>query len=155
MIRIAFAALMALCFFPALAFAADTTVDLSGTLGRVLDILLTGLAAVALWLGRKGIDALQERTGLELDEQLKNRIDEALFRALHYGKAKTLAAVEGRSITVDVKSELLAHALDYAQEAVPQALEYFGVDRARLLNMLEARLGVDLDHDGDVGDQPA
>ncbi|MCX2722629.1 inadl protein [Roseibium salinum] len=155
MIRFAFAALMALCILPTAAYAADTTVDLTILTGNVLELVLTGLSAVALWLVRKGIDALRERTGLELDDQLKSRIDDALFQALQYGKSKVLTALQEQTLTVDVRNEVVKHAIDYAQASVPGALDYFDISPARLVDMLEARLGLDLDLDGDIAGRAA
>ncbi|MCK7615167.1 inadl protein [Roseibium sediminicola] len=155
MIRIACAALMALVLFPVSAMAADTSVDLSGLVEPAAQIVVAVLGAFALWLARKAVDAFQERTGLELDGQLKQKVDDALFNAVQFGKAKVLTKVKGRQVTFDVRSEVLRHAISYAQGAVPEALAYFDIDQARLYDLLEARLGIDLDLDGDIAGRPA
>ncbi|MEE4013916.1 inadl protein [Roseibium sp. FZY0029] len=155
MFRNAIAALMALVLFPVNAMAADTTVDLSAALEPVTQIVVAVIGAAALWLGRKAIDAFQERTGLELDDQLKDRVDDALFNAVQFGKSKVLTAAQGHRFEVNVRSAVLKHAFEYVQASIPEALDYFDISEDRLTDLLEARLGVDLDLDGDIGGTPA
>lgn len=155
MFRIASVALIALAFLSTTAMAADTTVDLTGVFAPAAEVVLAVVGVFALWFARKGIDALQERLGLDLDDQLKARIDDALFNAIQFGKAKVLARAKDTQITFDVRNEVLRHAITYAKAAVPEALDYFDIDQTRLHDLLEARLGLDLNNDGFIGGAPS
>ncbi len=80
--------IVALAPLPVLADAAGaTTVDLSGVAG----IIVSGIAAGVLWLGRVGINALvgyiQQKTKLELDEHTRDYLDRALERAASHAQA--------------------------------------------------------------------
>lgn len=137
------------------AMAADTIVDFTQYLKPAFEGVLAAVGVLALWLGRKVVSAIQERAGIELDDQLRARVDDALKLAIQFGKGRVLKFAEGRRVEIDVRSEVLKHALIYAQESVPDALNYFDIDQARLHDMLEARLGIDLDLDGDIAGKPA
>lgn len=141
------AGLMMLGFNPA---AASSVVDLSPVAAPVIEIGLTLLAGGLLWLLRRAIAVFEDRADMQLDEQMRARLQDALFYAVDFARAKVSGAASG-PLAVDVKNELVAEAARYAVAAVPQALAYFGIDRARLVEMIEARLGADIDGDGVVG----
>lgn len=141
------AGLMMLALNPA---AASTVVDLSPMAAPVIEIGLTLLAGALLWLLRRAIAVFEDRADMQLDEQMRARLQDALFYAVDFARAKVASAAAG-PLTVDVKSQLVAEAARYAMAAVPQALTYFGIDRGRLVEMIEARLGADLNGDGVVG----
>jgi hypothetical protein len=153
MIRIAFAALMALVFFPLPALAETSVVQLTPILEPVITGVFTLLAAVATWFIRKAIKAFETKVDMDLDEQMKKRVEDALLWGVDFGKSKALKLAQGT--TVDVRSVVAAEAVRYVTESVPTSLEYFGIDEPRLYDMIEARLGIDLDQDGDIGGAPA
>lgn len=150
MIRIALAALMALVYFPAAALAAGTVVDLSPLMENTVNTIFAIIGIFVVFVSRKLVTAFQDRTNIALDEQMKARIDDALAKALAYGRAIASDKLSGR-VEVDLKSEILARAAEYALQAVPDTLRYFGVTEKRLMQMLEARLHMDLNGDGAVG----
>lgn len=152
MIRIAFAALLALVLFPLPALAASTTVDFSGIVEPLVSGVFAVIGAAIVWLARKGVSALESKLDIELDDQLANRLDHALIRAVTYGETKAVEMIKRHGVKeVDFRSELLAAAAQYATDSVPDALRYFDIDQARLIQMIEARVGVDLDADGFIG----
>ncbi|WP_420411588.1 inadl protein [Roseibium sp.] len=152
MIRNVFVALIALVLFPLPAFA-QTTVDFSPVIEQVIGGVFSVVGVAAVWLLNKALDAFKERTGIELDDQYARRLDGALWNAINYGqvKAQETLAKHGK---IDIRNELLANAINYAMESVPDALKHFDISQDRLLDMLEARLGMDLDGDGAIGGEP-
>ncbi|WP_395175033.1 inadl protein [Roseibium alexandrii] len=152
MIRFAFAALMALVLFPLPALA-QTTVDFSPVIDQVISGVFAVVSFGVLWLGRQAIGAFQERTGIEIDEQFARRLDDALWKAVDFGRTKAYETAKKRS-EINVRNEAIGNALNYAMDAVPDTLNYFDIDQARLVDMIEARLGIDLDEDGDIGGAP-
>lgn len=140
------AGLLLLALSPA---AASTVVDLSPMAAPVIEIGLTLLAGGLLWLLRRAIAVFEDRADMQLDEQMRARLQDALFYAVDFARAKVAGAAG--PLTVDLRNELVAEAARYAMAAVPGALTYFGIDRARLVEMIEARLGADLNGDGVVG----
>jgi hypothetical protein len=133
---------LALPTFPAFAQAAapSTRIDFGPLLNEyVWPTIGTALLALAMWLFKLLRTWLQAKTGLELqqyDATVRAYLDQALDRAIAYGRSK----VDGHA-TIDVKSETIAHAANYALSHVPDALRRFGIDGAALERLLEARLG--------------
>ncbi|NBN63093.1 inadl protein [Pannonibacter tanglangensis] len=130
--------------------SASTVVDLSPVAVPLIEIGITLLGAALLWLLRRLIGVIEQRTGMQLDEQMRRRLQDALYYAVEYARARVAGAASG-PVTVDVRSAMAAEAARYAMQAVPQALSHFGIDRARLIEMIEARLGTDINGDGVVG----
>ncbi|MCY1704471.1 inadl protein [Pannonibacter sp. SL95] len=141
------AGLLLLALNPA---AASTVVDLSPMAAPVIEIGLTLLAGALLWLLRRAIAVFEDRADMQLDEQMRARLQDALFYAVDFARSK-VGRVTAGPLTVDLRNEMVAEAARYAMAAVPQALTYFGIDRGRLVEMIEARLGADLNGDGVVG----
>ncbi|WP_395175534.1 inadl protein [Roseibium alexandrii] len=153
MIRIAFAALMALVLFPLPALAETSVVQLTPILEPVITALFTLLAAVATWFIRKAIKAFETKVDIDFDEQTKKRIEDALLWGVDFGKSKAIQLAKDTS--VDVRSVVVAEAVRYVTKSVPDSLGYFGIDQYRLRDMVEARIGIDLDQDGDIAGEPA
>ncbi|MCY1707743.1 inadl protein [Pannonibacter sp. SL95] len=141
------AGLLLLALNPA---AASTVVDLSPMAAPVIEIGLTLLVGALLWLLRRAIAVFEDRADMQLDEQMRARLQDALFYAVDFARSK-VGRVTAGPLTVDLRNEMVAEAARYAMAAVPQALTYFGIDRGRLVEMIEARLGADLNGDGVVG----
>jgi len=121
---------------------ADTRVDLTE-----LMLTLAGVAAAAIaMLARYALRALERylehRTGLELDAETRRYLDDALFRAVAYARLRVADMIREGRPGIDVRSETLAIAANYALDSVPDALARFGLDEDgdRLKAMLEARL---------------
>ncbi|NBN62769.1 inadl protein [Pannonibacter tanglangensis] len=143
-------ALLLIALVPHPALASETSVDLGGLLPSLIETLALVVSGVAVWAVRRFLAEMEQRTNIQIDDQLKARIDDAMRRAIDYGTAKAMHAAKS-GVQVDVRSKALAEATNYVIEAVPTALEYFGIDRAGVTRRLEARLGLDLDGDGRVG----
>lgn len=144
---------MAATFTPQMALAADTVVDVSSLIEPVVTGVFTVLGAAVIWVARQGISVLEERTGLELDQQYADRLDDALFRAINFGQNKALDALRTHG-QVNFRNELVAGAARYTMSTVPDVLKYFEIDQGRLMDMIEARLDIDLDGDGDIAGSP-
>lgn len=132
----------------------ETVVDISGLLGPVVEFVFMAIGAGVLWLGRKALGEMEAKTNIQLDEQMKHRVDDALLKAVNFGKSRASDFVK-RGVKIDVRNEIIANAVNYAQAAIPGTLEYFGITRDRLIDMIEARVGFDIDGDGDVAGTPA
>ncbi|NBN78667.1 inadl protein [Microvirga tunisiensis] len=130
--------------------SASTVVDLSPVAVPLIEIGITLLGAALLWLLRRLIGVIEQRAGMQLDEQMRRRLQDALYYAVEYARARVAGAASG-PVTVDLRSAMAAEAARYAMQAVPQALSHFGIDRPRLIEMIEARLGADINGDGVVG----
>lgn len=119
-----------------------TTIDLTE-----VGVALVGVAAAALTvLGRVAVRALQRylehKAGLELDAETRAYLDRALERAVVWARLHVAEAVRAGAPAVDLRSKVLALSANYVLDAVPDALERFGLDADgdRLRHMLEARL---------------
>lgn len=143
-------ALVFLAAFIVPASAAETVVDFSPLLPGLIEGVLLALAGALVWLGRRGLQLLEDKTNIQLDEQMKKRVDDAIFYAVDFARARVPEA-SSWPVQVDVRNAMVATAANYALAAVPAALEYFGVTRERLEDMIEARLAIDLNGDGLIG----
>lgn len=127
--------------FPA--FAADEavyTIDLA-------PVALIVIAAIAAAIGlaiRTGvhalIDYLAERAGLELDEKTRTYLDAALDNALAWGTRNLSGYAAGKIPDIETKNKILADAVNYLTERVPDALDHFDLMPEDIEKMLEARL---------------
>ncbi|EFO32631.1 inadl protein [Roseibium sp. TrichSKD4] len=157
MIRFAFAALIALVLCPASAFA-GTSLDLSPFAVPVFETVMTVLAGVVVWFGRKAVNTFEAKTGIQLNEQMRAGLDDALYNGIAYARERIGERLGNQmgdrlsgSLEVDVKNETLAMAADYVLKAMPETLDYFGINRQGVIDRLEARLGMDLNRDGRIG----
>lgn len=135
-----------LCTIPNFAFAADTVVDLSSTVGLLTQLLGATLAAMAVPLFWYGVNTLKNHFGLSqlaIDASTRAIVDQGLQKAVGYAVAKLQEFTAGKPLSVDVKSELVKHAVDFALTHIPDALAYFGLDDPqKLAQAIEARLGI-------------
>lgn len=143
---LAVAALVLSAVMPA--FAADTTVDFGAFVVSLTDLVVTGLGVVGLWAFSLLRSFLKGRTALytqEIDAQIRTYFDEILHKGLAYGAdhVKDAVLTEGK-LELDVKSELLAKAMEFVVTAAPAAIERFGLDAEHLEAMLRARLPEDV-----------
>ena len=145
--KLRFAALaVVLCTIPTFAFAADSVVDLSSTIGVLTQLLGATLAAMAVPLFWYGVNTLKNHFGLSqlaIDASTRAIVDQGLQKAVGYAVAKVHEFTAGKPLAVDVKSELIKHAVDFALTHIPDALAYFGLDDPqKLAQTIEARLGI-------------
>ena len=110
-------------------------IDLTPVLGIVIDLL----AAVLMALGGWALTKLGRKFGLEADDQVRLYLGEALAGGI--GWAKEQARKRGDDFArIEVRSRLVAEAGNYVIERVPDAVERFGLDPARIEKLIEARL---------------
>lgn len=140
--RLVAALLVALAPLPALADAAgvNTAVDLS----TVASGAIAALSAAALWVGRAAVNALigylAQRTKLDLDDHTRAYLDQALERAVQYAQSSAERLVGPAASVIDVHNAVVAHAVNYAVDRVPDALAHFGLTPEALTGMVEARI---------------
>ncbi|MFN4124418.1 inadl protein [Pannonibacter indicus] len=150
MMALAFALVFLAAFIVPASAASETVVDFSPLLPGLIEGVLLALGGALVWLGRRGLQLLEDKTNIQLDEQMKKRVDDAIFYAVDFARARVPEA-SSWPVQVDVRNALVATAANYALAAVPAALDYFGVTRERLEDMIEARLAIDLNGDGLIG----
>ena len=135
-----------LCCIPTVAFAADTVVDLSSTVGLLTELLGATLAALAIPLFWYGVNTLKNHFGLSqlaIDASTRAIVDQGLQKAIGYAVTKVQEFTAAKPLSVDVKSDLIKHTADYALTHIPDALAYFGLDDPqKLAQSIEARLGI-------------
>ncbi len=140
--RLFAALLVALAPLPALADAGgvNAAVDLSTLASGVI----AALGAAALWVGRAVTSALigylAQKTKLELDDHTRAYLDQALERAVQYAQSSAERLVGPAASEIDVHNAVVAHAVNYAVDRVPDALAHFGLTPEALTGMVEARI---------------
>jgi hypothetical protein len=129
-------ALLCLLVTPAAAETVDASqfvLWLKPWLDAVASAVITAVvAAVGFW-ARRWI-------GLEGEARMR----EALHSALSTGAAAAIAAISdaaARKLSrIEIESELVAGAVSYVLRATPDAVRFFGLDEARLAEMVRAKL---------------
>ncbi len=118
--------------------AASTTISLApivdGLGGFVSSIAGLLIAAVLGWLTTK----INSWLGLSLDASHRDAVHSARMTAVNAGIAKIDGALDTKSL--DVGSPVIASAVSYVLQAVPDAVKYFGLDAASLEQMALAKL---------------
>ncbi len=128
----------------------ETILDLSGVLEWALSFIVMLIGGAASWALKMLADFLRTKTGIELDDSTRKYLNDAIDKGIQYGASKVEQLLEDKA-EIDVKNQIVAIAGKYVLDAVPGALEKFEITEERLTNMIEARIGVDLDGDGDIG----
>lgn len=111
-------------------------IDLSPILGVGIDLLAVVLMALGGWALAK----LGRKFGLEADDQVRVYLNEALERGVGWAKEQARKRAEDFA-RIEVRNQAVAEVANYVIERVPSAVKHFGLDRARVESLIEARLG--------------
>jgi hypothetical protein len=110
----------------------DTTVNLATLTGVAVELLAPVVLAIVTAAGARLFGWL----GLQKDAAVRAAFDQAAARAIDYAK-NSIKARPG--LVIDTRSEAIATAARYVEDAVPGALNHFGITPERLKQMIEAR----------------
>lgn len=118
-------------------------IDLAALQPLVNELALGVLTALASFVAARIVALLK----VKRDGELGRILDKALGMGISFAMSR-LEAVEGRYRTLEVKSELVASAANYALAQVPETAKALGLDAAAIVRMVEARLGTGAGKDG-------
>ena len=129
----------------AAAFAAPATnVDFSSIVMMLFGTIAAGVAIVFRSLVASAVSWIEAQTEISISKDQRALIDAVLSRAIDYGIAQAEAALQmlgaDGKLTLDTHNEAIQHAADYALTHIPDALGYFGIDRAGVIRMVTARM---------------
>lgn len=122
-----------------------TIVNLSDLAATIAALVLAAIAAALRGLVRVGIDYLTQRARIELDESTRLYLEDVIYRGITWARGTVEARVATLPLAVDVKSAVVAAAVQYVQQHVPDALDHFGLSPEGVERMVLARI-----HDGDT-----
>lgn len=132
------ALLLALLLFAPAAFADGTTVNVGGFWSALEPYIASAVAAVVATLGGWGVALLNKKLGLSIDDSLRQSLQTAVTNAaglvLHQLDNK-LAGV-----TIDVRNEMAAAAVNYVLAAAPDAVKHFGLTPDAIAEKIKAAL---------------
>ncbi|MCE9650572.1 MAG: hypothetical protein K8R18_13195 [Parvibaculum sp.] len=111
------------------------TIDFVVLQPLVNELVLALLTALASVVAAKACQFLKAKR----DGELGQILDKALGMGIAFATAK-LDALEAGRLKLEVKSELVAEAANYALVHVPEAAKALGLDGEHLTRMIEARL---------------
>lgn len=117
--------------------------DLSVFVGPLADLVFAAVAAAFATLIPVALKWFYSKTKLDQlvsDEVIREYLYEVLDRAIALGKAK----VAEQKLTVEVDSALGKFVYEYLKNSVPDALGHFGLDEAKIANMVRARIAAKL-----------
>ena len=111
------------------------SIDLAALQPLVNEVVLGLLTALASFAVAKLCALLKAKR----DGELGQIVDKALNMGIAFAMSR-LQAAEAAHGTIEVKSELVASAANYAVAHVPEAIKALGIDVGQLAGMIEARL---------------
>lgn len=134
------AALIALVFVSAPAFAQSTVIDGGSIFGAwkpyIVEVVGIAVAAIIGLLAA----AAKKWLGITIEAGLRDTLQTALTNGAGLALNKIEAATAGMKI--DVKNAAVAEAVTYVMKGAPDAIAHFGLTPERLRVMVEAKLGV-------------
>lgn len=139
-VQVAIALLALLIVLPIGAFAADgTTVGFGGlwesTVSPVLsNVIGLVIAGVITWAGA----AFTKSTGITIDARYRDSLHSAAMTGVNLALSKVGAKLDG--LTLDTKSAVIAQAVEWVENSVPDALKRLGVDNVTLTHLVESKL---------------
>lgn len=137
---------------PPLVYGVDFTTIALGLFGTVA----AGIAIIFRSLVAATVTWIEAQTKITVSNDQRALIDTVLSRAIDFGIAQVEATLKNLGtngqLTVDAHSEAIQHAADYALTHIPEALAYFGLDRASVVRMVTSRMaGIPLGASAPVG----
>lgn len=124
------------------AVAQDSTVNVGNDIltPEVREVITIAIGAVITGIMGWLAALFQRRTGMAISQGHMNTLQTALTNAA----GKVVARVGARldRVEVDVRSPLLADAIEYVAGAAPDALAYFGLSRDNIAEKIIAKVGV-------------
>ena len=118
-----------------------TTVSLGGFFSPEMRELILGalgvvVTAVLGFLANK----LNTATNINIDAKYRDSIHSAIMTGV--SGALNFAQARADSVTVDVRNQIIADAIRYAQKAVPDALKALGVGHDTLVQLASSKLAI-------------
>lgn len=113
---------------------------------ELLPLIEIAISFAVVALGTVGsfvLTKVASRFNVEIDDNMNKRINEAI----EFGLKNALEKVGKERFTVSHKNEIVTAAANYAIQGVPKALNHFGIDEARVRELVEARLSGQLPAD--------
>lgn len=118
-------------------------VDFSSILQLLFSLVETAALTAISILVPFAINWLLKKTKLDKlvsEDVIRAYLDQALVKAVHFGKAEAEKIVGTVNTKVEVEDRIVAFALEYAVKAVPDAIKHFGITEDGLRAMITARL---------------
>lgn len=111
----------------------------------IYEVVVSTLAVLLMALGSYAITKLSQKLRIDADSQFNAILNDALVNAVDY--AVELAHRRGESVSkLDVRNQVVADAVNYVMEGVPDVLRHFGLTPERISKLVLARLRGDF-HD--------
>jgi hypothetical protein len=136
-----FVGVLALACLPSLALAqADTRLGAEGLYDIIAPYIFMLVSAAVVGLLTWLTNIIKQWTGI----QIEARHREALHSAMMTGVAAALARgrIKASEVTVDVKSQIVKEAVEWAYTSVPDALEALGVGPKALAELAESKIAL-------------
>jgi hypothetical protein len=133
-------AAIVLLFVPGFAWAdSATSFDVSPFVTQyVLPFVFSLLGLLGLWL----LNLLKTRLGLANDAQLSGTLEQAMTNGLAFAQSRLQAKIGAGPLPVDVKSEAVKLAAQYAIDHVPGTMKSLGITPELVAEKIEARLSL-------------
>lgn len=122
---------------------APIVIDISSSVSIVVQFVAAVVLALLMLLWRKAATWL----GVKVDAEKGAILDQALHNGIMYAMSKALEVAHEKGVTeIEVDSELIAAAVEYAQDHVPETLAYFGLDDFnKIAELVQARIPLHVD----------
>lgn len=119
----------------------ENALDLMPMLIDAYEFLKPTLTVIIMFLVALAIEKVRTHFKLKSEVLSNARLQEILGRGISFGLSRLEQSLQGKTLNVNVKNEVIRLGIDYATRSAPETLKKFGVTPERLKEMVEAKLG--------------
>lgn len=103
-------------------------------------VVLPIMGAIAVPIGAWAAKRIADLAHVQMTEKRAQAIEIAIQNGVSYGLSQVQQHVAGKGLTLNVKNEVIDHAVSYVLPKVPDTLKKLGITPAGLSERIEARL---------------
>lgn len=118
----------------------STTITLRPLWDGLVPYIVAGLGSLVTVAAGWAALQFQRLTGIKIDDSAREALHSAAMTGVNLAISK-LGSAAG-NITIDVKSQIIAQALQWVQSSVPDAIKRFGLTPADLQKLIESKIPV-------------
>lgn len=121
--------------------SSETTISVGTLAGQVLTWLASAFGLTLTTMGTLVLKRWFSTLGLQMTQQMSDQLDKTLLNGLNIAAAAAAQALDGKS-KVEVKNEVVAGAVAYAQDHRAETIQALGLDpkSGKAVEALNARI---------------
>lgn len=122
--------------------SSNTTISVGTIAGEALDWAVIAFGGTLTGFGVQLLRKLAQKAGVELSDKMSQQLNETLLNGLNAAAARAETAMAGKAV-VDIKSQIIADAITYAQDHRADTIKKLGLDPQTGTAVLALRARID------------